>query len=152
MQNKKPYLKPFFVLSLLFFGVGMIIFLDQLVKYKIRQIGGFYICNSGISFGLNLHPVLFWSFLSLFILSTLFYLLYITQKGNLSTIQSLSFVLLIGGALSNGLDRAFFGCVIDFITILKPLFPLFNLADLFIFIGSFLLFVLVLLKKDSSSV
>jgi len=152
MQNKKPYLKPFSILSLVFFGVGIVVFLDQIVKYKIRQIGGFYICNSGISFGLNLHPILFWSFLSLFILSTLVYLIYITQKGSLSTVQSLSFALLIAGALSNGLDRAFFGCVIDFITILKPFFPLFNLADLFIFIGSFLLFISILLKKDSSRV
>lgn len=52
--------------------------------------------------------------------------------------------LILGGAVSNLFDRLFLGCVIDWISIFS--FPVFNLADLVIFLGT-LFFVYQQFKK-----
>lgn len=48
-------------------------------------------------------------------------------------IQTIGLIFILAGAISNILDRLYFGCVIDFIRL--PFWPLFNLADAFIVIG-----------------
>ncbi len=56
-------------------------------------------------------------------------------------LRDLIFGLIIGGALSNLLDRLIFGKVIDFIQIGN--FPSFNLADSAITVGFFLLIIVL---------
>jgi len=51
----------------------------------------------------------------------------------ISKTKTIGLILILAGAISNILDRLYFGCVIDFIKI--PFWPLFNLADAFIIIG-----------------
>lgn len=52
----------------------------------------------------------------------------------------LGFALIIGGALGNVIDRALLGHVIDYILFHTPVwsFAVFNLADVFITVGAFL--------------
>lgn len=52
----------------------------------------------------------------------------------------LGFALIIGGALGNIVDRTLFGHVIDYILFHTPVwsFAVFNLADVFITVGAFL--------------
>lgn len=52
----------------------------------------------------------------------------------------LGFALIIGGALGNVIDRALLGHVIDYILFHTPVwsFAVFNLADVFISVGAFL--------------
>ena len=144
------------------------ILLDQLVKYSVRQWGGFYICNEGIAFGLTIHPYLFWIFwitiiliMSILLISKLKF--QISNQAQISKSKKfdiwildfiwnlifgfwtskkyiLSIILILSGAISNIIDRLYFGCVIDFIHI--PFWPaIFNLADVFITIGTVILLV-----------
>jgi lipoprotein signal peptidase len=131
------------------------IFADQLTKYIIRSFGGFYICNKGVAFGIVL-PL--WLILLLAIaliafigLVTSHFQFPISNKflnqnfkfKNLALISNLKFktsnlalALILSGAISNLIDRVYYGCVIDFIDL--KVWPIFNLADVFICFGVFL--------------
>lgn len=139
---KKILKKNIFLFSVL---TIFLILLDQLSKYIIRQSGGFYICNHGIAFGAN-----FLYFLPL--LLVIIFIAVVFWRKNLPSkridFQTLSvwrpgLILIIAGALSNIIDRIFFGCVIDFINL--KFWPIFNLADSLIFIGAL---IIILKIKD----
>ncbi len=57
-------------------------------------------------------------------------------------IPSLSLGLILGGALGNLADRLARGCVIDFIDL--SFWPVFNIADVGIALGSLLLFIFLM--------
>jgi signal peptidase II len=114
--------------SALFF---VLILFDQLSKYIIRHNGGFYICNSGLTFGLRLpSPVFFFAWFLIIALIVFF----LFKQGASETIFLL---LILCGAVSNMLDRIAIGCVIDFIDL--KFWPVFNLADVFITTGAAML-------------
>lgn len=64
--------------------------------------------------------------------------LFIQSKNSM---ENYSYILMIGGALGNLIDRIIHGAVFDFIRLhyLRYDFPVFNLADSFITIGSIML-------------
>lgn len=113
------------------FLIVFLVFLDQLSKYFIRHLDGFYICNRGISFGITLSPVIFWIFWITIITALIYYI----SKNKLD----LGLALILSGAMSNIFDRLYLGCVIDFIKL--PFWPFFNLADTFITFGVIMLII-----------
>jgi|WetSurMetagenome_2_1015567.scaffolds.fasta_scaffold869697_1 lipoprotein signal peptidase len=116
--------------AVLFFG--LLVFIDQSAKRIIRSKGGFYICNSDISWGIQIPQylfVIFWLLVIAFLI-----ILWIKKR---SKINAIFILLIFSGAVSNILDRVVFGCVIDFIKI--SIFPIFNPADIFITAGTILL-------------
>jgi signal peptidase II len=145
--ERENLLKPFFSSILLIGGVIITIIIDQLLKYKIRSDSGFYICNKGISFSLGINPIFFWIVLFSFLLFIFIYSKYLIKTAQLTPFFLLALILIVGGALSNGIDRLFLGCVIDFISIGWSFLPIFNPADVAISLGSFLLSLLLLSKK-----
>jgi signal peptidase II len=122
------------------FFIGLAIF-DQVTKYLIRQSGGFYVCNKGVAFSL---PVPWWIIYAMFLIFFLLVSLYLLEKINLKgyLINKIGLILISGGALGNLIDRLNHGCVVDFIDL--NFFPVFNLADIFIFVGA----MLILFKSD----
>ena len=71
-------------------------------------------------------------------------------------VTNFAFGILIGGIFGNLIDRIFQGCVIDFIRIDLPFynFPIFNIADICIVIGVFILIIESIrkdIKNDSRS-
>lgn len=119
--------------------VSLVLF-DQIFKHIIRSGGGFYICNLGVAFGLEVPRFLFWIFWVLGIAIFLYFSFLKKKSSNESNKikHDLKFdfyiVLVISGAASNIIDRVSFGCVIDFIDI--GFWPVFNFADIFIFLGA----------------
>lgn len=70
-------------------------------------------------------------------------------------LQQLALSLILGGAVGNLIDRAFFGFVVDFIDVYykNHHWPVFNMADSAICIGAFLLLIEMmpsLLQRDKS--
>ena len=103
----------------------------------------FYICSVNNSGGA-------WSIMSgytiIFILIAIGVLYYIFKYiiiDNMSILEELSFILLIGGIVGNLFDRIIYGYVIDFIgfIIFGYRFPIFNIADICICIGAILLII-----------
>lgn len=147
--------------------IPLLIFIDQLIKYIIRSCGGFYICNRGVAFGISLPDwliliisigfIVFFSFLILSlsaswrieILNELFNFklknfnfnsnLPAGRQGFKFQISNSALALVLSGAISNLIDRVYYGCVIDFIDL--KVWPVFNLADIFICLGVLLLII-----------
>jgi signal peptidase II len=150
------------------FYIFILVFIDQITKYLIRSRGGFYICNSGVAFGIKISPILFWAILILIAVVFLYY----SAK---SEIRSASWrtkseinsppkadqpwaekfkiknwtVFILSGGIANMIDRWQFGCVVDFIDL--KFWPVFNLADAFITIGVALLLAKYLKKCYNNS-
>ena len=57
-------------------------------------------------------------------------------------------VLALGGAPSNGIDRAVHGYVVDMLETEFIRFPVFNVADCFICVSAFAYMILTMMKKD----
>ncbi|MCX6763646.1 MAG: signal peptidase II [Candidatus Moranbacteria bacterium] len=152
-KYKKIFLGLFFLL---------LIAADQASKYIIRHSGGFYICNKNIAFGINIPPFLFWilwSSIIIFILLIASNLKFVIGNWGIKTsnylptgqagkllITNYSLILILSGAISNLIDRLYYGCITDFIDL--KFWPVFNLADSFIVIGIFLLIIQNLKSKE----
>ncbi|BAC24439.1 lspA [Wigglesworthia glossinidia endosymbiont of Glossina brevipalpis] len=100
-----------------------------------------YIRNYGIALGLfqsysNLIRILI-IVISIFILLFIFYMKNLCKD----LLSNLGYSIIIGGSFGNIFDRIFYGSVIDFIDIYiyKWHFPVFNFADISIFIGFLIL-------------
>lgn len=136
-RNKLMPLSPQFKKGLFLFSSTLsLIILDQLTKYLIRFFGGFYICNKGIAFGISLPHWLILGFIIAFFVFTGFLILNFNPPAGGSNYP---LVLILSGAISNLFDRLYFGCVIDFINL--EIWPVFNLADILICVGVFLLII-----------
>lgn len=121
------------------FIMTILIAIDQSAKFIVTK-NLHYTCNFGVAFGIRLPNFVFiivWS-------SIMIYVFYLWQeKINGKFFSQLPLVLIISGGLSNVIDRAIHGCVIDFIPFLN--ISDFNLADSFITLGVLLI---ILINKE----
>lgn len=120
----------FYIIALL------IIIVDQITKKFLTTT-----VNTGAAFGLFKDNLILIIIISLIILCFIFYYLIKSKV----FILSLALSFLLGGGISNLLDRIFFGGVRDFINVF--LIPTFNIADFFNVIGALLLVVYLIKEK-----
>lgn len=146
MNPETALLKRFFPFFI-FFGGALILTLDQLIKYKIRLSGGFYICNKEMSLGLPFFPYFFWLTLIFLLVVTFLYLKKLSKRGAFKPFFILAITLILGGAVANCVDRIIFGCIIDYIFLIPSFLPVFNIADISIFLGASLI-LLGIYKKE----
>lgn len=140
-----------------------IIILDQVTKllaikclknnYPIVIIKDYfelrYVENYGAAFGILQQRRWFFIIITSFVL--IFLIIYLVKNHNsLSNILKLSTYMLLGGAIGNLIDRIRLGYVVDFlrVNIIKLYdFPVFNIADIFIVIGTILIVYIILFEK-----
>ncbi len=137
-----------------FLILTLTILIDQLSKYYIREfinvdtvvlLSDFLnvtpLSNAGISFGLFNHfshsNSIFIFLNTIIVFGVLIALLNSTNK-----VYSIGLSMLLGGAISNLIDRFFYGSVYDFIDlhIYSWHWPIFNVADITIIVGVSLMF------------
>ena len=117
------------------FLVFLIIAIDQSCKQALRLIGSnFIILNTGISFGL-LSRIGNGQLAMINFLLTLIFSVFLFKKTTI--VGSLAVILIIGGSFGNLIDRLSLGGVLDYISIWR--LPVFNISDLAITTGSFML-------------
>ena len=100
-----------------------------------------YVRNTGAAWSIFEGRVLGIIVVSLIIISFIVY--YISKQKVKSKLEKIGYSLILGGSLGNLLDRVIYGYVIDFLdfNIFGYDYPIFNLADSFIFIGVILLII-----------
>ncbi len=121
--------------------------LDQATKYWVVQSfnlletqplipGVFhftYVRNTGAAFSILAGNADILRWLSLFV--SLGLIAFALFGGKLKKLEQVSYGLLLGGAMGNGIDRLLFGSVVDFIDLRLIRFAVFNLADVSINLG-----------------
>lgn len=147
MKDKKNYI----ILAII---ILFIVTLDQIIKIviinqnneisivdKILTLN--YNENTGFAFGIGNKDLIGVIVTDILVISILFRFL-IRQINNMNLMSRISLSLIIGGGISNFIDRVVRGKVIDYIDISQMIhkFPIFNIADIFIIIG-FMIFVIV---------
>ncbi len=129
-----------------------LILLDQVSKYwaehflatsKVHLVGDFlmlsFVKNTGIAFSMPIEGIVLKILTVALIIGIGVYFHRYEKHKNLPLVR-LGYVLILSGAISNGLERVFVGSVTDFIAV--KYFAIFNFADIFITIGAFLLFII----------
>lgn len=127
-------------------GAGSLFFLVfcQTANYLLSPP---FLCNSGIGLGINIPIPILIPIISFSLIAAIFLIWKgILQDSPLSFLALSGSALLLGGALSNVADRLIQGCVPDFFHL--SWFPAFNMADIGISLGAFLLLVSTMHKKD----
>ena len=139
-----------------FILIILMIVIDQISKYGIKQVtNDIILCNgmlvlkkvvnTGLAFSINQESN------KINILMTLVVFIIIAnfiknQSKYLDTKTEIALSLVIAGGISNLLDRILNGGVIDFIAITS--FPIFNIADIIIVIGWFLVIASTIRKMS----
>lgn len=135
------------LLQRLWIGVFLFIvltFLIRIVTYFINlNYSVIILCNHGISFGITIPIYLFW-IVWVCIISLLIFFFINSFKRPL--LFSVSYILIIVGGVNNVIDRLIYGCVIDYIRIVP--WNVFNLSDIFIFIGAIIILYLYFFEKQ----
>ena len=114
-----------------------------------KVFGLYYVENKGISFSMLSSRMGLIIIVTSIIMLLLIYVLIRTPKTCYYMPFSIVLTIIIGGALGNMIDRVFRGYVIDFIMLDFINFPIFNVADIFVCVGLFILVILIIFKyKD----
>lgn len=143
--------------------IAAVIFADQIVKFLVRSamevgdsipvIGNFfsvtYVTNTGgamSSFEGNVFLLI-----AIPIAAVIFAVIYIEKHRDIQNILLISILLIIAGGVGNLIDRIAFGFVTDFLDFTSlPLWNwVFNIADIAICVGCFLLIIYVLFLDKS---
>ena len=108
-----------------------------------------YVENRGVSFGMfSEHDKSFYFGILSMLVSA--YIIYLLAKSK-DLIESLGLSLILGGAIGNGVDRLYYGYVVDFIDLhLNNLhWPAFNFADTFITFGAIVFVFSIIANKKN---
>lgn len=102
-----------------------------------------YVRNTGVAFGLMPGKRLLLILVSIAVCAIVIYFYTKTKKKDF--LLKVAFAIILGGSLSNLFDRVFYGYVIDYIDF--RIFPVFNLADVAINLGVFLIILDLFMKR-----
>ena len=101
-----------------------------------------YVQNRGGAWGIfNNIPLLFIVLIPIVVIGLFFYAIHSKRK-----LEIISISMIIGGALGNYIDRLFRGYVVDFIDF--RIWPVFNVADIFVVVGGVLLILSAILIRN----
>lgn len=148
---------------MLLFIVLLIVVLDQISKYAaIKYLKGKkpyiiiknffqfdYVENYGAAFGILQNRKIFFIIITTLVIISIFVIL-VKYSYKFSKTMNVALVMLLGGTIGNFIDRIRLSYVIDFISVKFGKgydFPVFNIADMFIVVGTLLIMVMVSFNK-----
>ena len=131
-----------------------VIYLDKLNSgseiYSSKLLNIYLIWNEGIAFGFfSFNQSIFYHSLTVIIFVIVGFILFMLLK--CKGIKKYSLLMIFGGAIGNLFDRIFYRAVPDFIDLHINNFHwfIFNIADIFITIGVFLMILSEFIVKDT---
>ena len=143
--------------------IAAILVLDQIVKKIVTAFMALhesipvisqtfhitYIQNRGAAFSLMEGSRVFLILLpACLILAAMVYMIKHRKTAHRLLLTALTFI--IGGGLGNMIDRAYFGYVVDYLDF--RVFPVFNIADIFVCLGCGLLVIYIIFIDGKASV
>lgn len=144
-------------IKLILIIVCFLIIIDQVSKFLVltycsEPMGNEYFQisianNTGMAFGFNEGNGKN-IFLSLCIIALILNFIR-TQLDRIDTKTGVALGIVLAGGMSNLIDRIFRGSIIDFIKIYK--FPIFNIADICVCLGWFLLIIFIIIYSRKTS-
>lgn len=143
------------------FMIGLLIILDQLVKWaivsniKIGEVKGFipsimsltYLQNTGAAFSILENQQWLFTIITLLVIGGAIWYLIKNIKGSFLLIIGLT--LIIAGGLGNFIDRLRQGFVVDMFQVDFINFAVFNVADTYLTFGV-LIMLLVIIKEENN--
>lgn len=115
--------------------------LNQNISYDNGSFFGIHLSfNRGISWGMfHSDNNIIFGLVSAVIASTLLYFIYYTFSLYKEKVSITPYLFVCAGAISNFIDRLWYGAVVDFLLFYwkETAFPIFNIADTWIFCGVF---------------
>ncbi len=136
----------------------VLVFIDQITKYqaviRLKNQPAFsfidgvlefnYLENKGAAFGMLQNQKVFFVFVAAIFLIVILYVLGRVPDDKKFNKLHILLIMISGGAIGNLIDRLRLDYVVDFIYIVLINFPIFNVADMFVTISTFILVILVL--------
>ncbi|MFH0930193.1 MAG: signal peptidase II [Candidatus Moraniibacteriota bacterium] len=122
----------------LFFLFLVLVSADQIIK----SISSFLVCNKNIAWNIPIAPAIFY-FIWIAIIAFLISIFFRAKSPN----QKIFLIFIFSGAISNILDRVRLGCVVDYIDL--KFWPVFNLADVYIAVGTILIALAITRNKNT---
>ena len=119
--------------------------------YKGTLVNFTYLENRGAAFGILQDSRLFFIILTLLIVALLVYYFVKNYKTS-HKILNIALAMIISGAIGNFYDRLLQGYVVDFIEFAFVKFPVFNIADIFVTLGSFLMIIYLIFFEESENI
>ena len=152
---------------ILAFTALLLVVLDQIIKQWARDylmpvgtiplidglIGFRYATNAGAAFGLFQGGRWFFVILTVVVLAVILVYEFKLPYTKQNIWVRIPLTLMLAGAIGNFIDRLLFGYVVDMFEFLFINFPIFNVADILLVIGTFAyaFVVLFILKENSES-
>lgn len=103
-----------------------------------------YIQNTGGAFGIMRNSANLFIVISVIVIAFIIY--FLLKEENRDAFIQVIFALILGGAVSNLIDRIRLGYVVDFLDFM--VWPVFNIADAAISIGMVMLLIRIIFKKE----
>ncbi len=141
----------------LIFGVTLVV-LDQVVKYSVGPqlepttlIPGIlelrYLENRGAAFGIMQGNRLFLVVLPILIVGVLIWYYRTLKISKVDKMTKVSLVLIVAGAIGNLIDRVLHGFVVDMFNFMFIDFPIFNVADICVVVGTAVLVITMFINE-----
>ena len=136
---------------------SLVLVLDQYTKYLVTNnilslnnknfilFTVDFVKNYGAAFSILSNKTFFLCLIS--ILSSIIIILILVYNKNIINSDRFGLSFILGGCIGNGIDRVLNGYVVDYINLNFIDFAVFNLADIFINIGFFILLKNIIRKK-----
>lgn len=146
-----------------FLGLIVLVLIDQFTKYiatvhlkgqqaislvdHILELN--YLENRGAAFGMLQNQKIFFVFIAVIILAVIGYILYKIPEKRKFAMLHITLVFIASGAVGNLIDRLRLDYVVDFISFVLINFPIFNVADIYVSVATFILiFMLLFVYKE----
>jgi len=141
------------------FIVVFVVIVDQITKYLaklyLKPVGSIplipnvfhftYVENKGAAFGILQNQR--WFFITLTVIIGVVIIYYLFSRRE-SMLFSIALSMILGGAIGNFIDRLRLGYVVDMLHFTLIDYPVFNIADSFVVIGTILLAYYILFISD----
>ena len=144
-MKKKIILAVVSILIIMLDQISKLIMIDKNINIIPQILSFSYTQNTGVAFGLISNNIIFVIIFNIVILGIIIKFLKENNESIDYTVL-VSLILILSGGIGNLIDRILKGYVVDFIKFDFINFPIFNVADISITLGIFIL-VIVIVKQ-----